>query len=253
MPKRSFTELVWKEVSYPRPFDEEKICEILSHIAVVTPRGPVIMEARSHGGYVKHYIGADSKYITKLENTIKAHGDIHFYPVNEQLRAPIGTARQLTASHPGLALKTETTSATIRAGLAALASVRGEEESVVQIILGKSFKPQFTPKFIPDPDQSWLRLIMHGVDEAPSETRKSVKEKNEQYCFEACIRIGASGENQVGRIGRINNIFNAFRTLESAGVRVNQASEKASNLNFAKVPWHFPLRLSAHGRPPFRR
>ena len=86
MSKRSFTELVWKEVSYPRPFDEEKICEILSHIAVVTPRGPVIMEARSHGGYVKHYIGADSKYITKLENTIKAHGDIQFYPVNEQLR-----------------------------------------------------------------------------------------------------------------------------------------------------------------------
>ena len=62
MSKRTFTKLVWKEVSYPRPFDEEKICEILSHIAVVTPRGPVILEARSHGGYVKHFIGG--KYIS---------------------------------------------------------------------------------------------------------------------------------------------------------------------------------------------
>ena len=159
-------------------------------------------------------------------------------------RAPVGTARQLTVSHPGLTLKTETTSATIRAGLAALAAVRGEEESVVQVILGKSFKPQFTPKFIPDPDESWLRLIMFGVDEAPTETRKSIREKNEQYCFEACIRIGASGENQVSRVSRINNIFDAFRTLESAGVRAKLIPEKAPNLNFAKVPWHFPLRLS---------
>ena len=244
MSKRTFTKLVWKEVSYPRPFDEEKICEILSHIAVVTPRGPVILEARSHGGYVKHYIGADTQYITKLENTIKAHGDIQFYSAKEHQRAPVGTARQLTVTHPGLTLKTETTSATIRAGLAALAAVRGEEESVVQVILGKSFKPQFTPKFIPDPDESWLRLIMFGVDEAPTETRKSIKEKNEQYCFEACIRIGASGENQVSRVSRINNIFDAFRTLESAGVRAKLIPEKAPNLNFAKVPWHFPLRLS---------
>ena len=109
MSKRTFTKLVWKEVSYPRPFDEEKICEILSHIAVVTPRGPVILEARSHGGYVKHYIGADTQYITKLENTIKAHGDIQFYSAKEHQRAPVGTARQLTVSHPGLTLKTETT------------------------------------------------------------------------------------------------------------------------------------------------
>lgn len=32
MTKRTFEHLVWKEVVYPRPFDEEKICEILSHI-----------------------------------------------------------------------------------------------------------------------------------------------------------------------------------------------------------------------------
>lgn len=244
MSKRTFEDLVWKEVVYPRPFDEEKICEILSHIAVVTPRGPIVLEARSHGGYVKHFIGADSHYITKIVNTIKAHGDIQLYPVHDHIRIPVSTARQLTVSHPGLALKTETTSATIRAGLAALAAVQDEEESVVQIVLGKSFKPQFTPKYIPDPHESWLRTIMFGVDEAPVDTRKSIKEKNEQHCFETCIRIGASGKNQLSRIGRINNIYNAFCTLESAGVRVKLSSEKAVNLNLANVPWHFPLRLS---------
>lgn len=244
MTKRTFEHLVWKEVVYPRPFDEEKICEILSHIAVVTPRGPVILEARSHGGYVKHFIGVDNHYITKIVNTIKAHGDIQLYPVHEHVRTPVITARQLTVSHPGLALKTETTTATIRAGLAALAAVQAEEESVVQVVLGKSFKPQFTPKYIPDPHESWLRTIMFGVDEAPVDTRKSIKEKNEQHCFEACIRIGVSGENQFRRITRINSIYNAFCTLESAGVRVKLSSEKAINLNQVNIPWHFPLRLS---------
>lgn len=244
MAKRSFTKLVWKEVSYPRPFEEEKISEILSHLASVTPRGPVILEARSHGGYVKHLIGADTQYINKIEHAVKAHGKIQFYTAHEHLRSPVSTVRQLTVTHPGLTLKTETTSATIRAGLAALAAVRGEEESVVQVILGKSFKPQFTPKCIPDPHESWLRTIMFGVDEAPSETRKSIKEKNDQHCFEACIRIGVSGENQVRRVSRINSIFDAFRTLESAGVALKISPDKPQNLHFAKVPWHFPLRLS---------
>lgn len=244
MTKRTFEHLVWKEVVYPRPFDEEKICEILSHIAVVTPRGPVILEARSHGGYVKHFIGVDNHYITKIVNTIKAHGDIQLYPVHEHVRTPIMTARQLTVSHPGLALKTETTTATIRTGLAALAAVQDEEESVVQVVLGKSFKPQFAPKYIPDPHESWLRTIMFGVDEAPVDARKSIKEKNEQHCFETCIRIGVSGENQFRRIARINSIYNAFCTLESAGVRVKLSSEKAINLNQVNIPWHFPLRLS---------
>ena len=244
MAKRSFDKLVWREVSYPRPFDEEKICEILSHIATVTPRGAVIIEARSHGGQVKHFIGADSKYISKLIKTIKAHGNVQFSPVRINKRPPVDTARQITLTHPGLALKTETTSATIRAGLAALAASKNEEESVVQIVLGKSFKPQFTPRYIPDPHESWLRTIMFGVDEAPAETRKLIKEKNEGHCFEACIRIGASGNNLPNRISRINSIFDAFRTLESAGVHLKLTSDKAANLNSVKVPWHFPLRLS---------
>ena len=39
-------------------------------------------------------------------------------------------------------------------------------------------------------------------------------------------------------------MLSAFRTLESAGVRVKLTPDKPENLNNVKVPWHFPLRLS---------
>lgn len=241
MAKHNIDNLCWREVVWQRPYTQDQVHELLAHLAVLTPRGAVIFESRSHGGHVKHYIGADSRYISKIENTIKIHGDIRLYPSGAHLRTPVNTTRQLTVSHPGLSLNTEVTSATIRAGLAALALVHDDEESVVQIVLGASFLPKSTPKRIPNPHESWLQTILYGVEDAPMETRNSIKEKNAQHCFEACIRIGVAGENQ---LGRINSILSAFRTLESAGVSVRATPEKSINLNFAKVPWHFPLRLS---------
>lgn len=241
MARHNIDNLSWREVVWQRPYEQDKVHELLAHLAVLTPRGAVIFESRSHGGFVKHYIGADSTYISKIENTIKIHGDIRTYPVENHIRIPVNTARQLTVSHPGLSLNTEVTSATIRAGLAALAAVRGEEESVVQIVLGGSFKPKTTARNLPNPHESWLQTILQGVEDAPLETRNSIKEKNSQHCFEACIRIGVSGERQTGRL---NAIVSAFRTLESAGTHVKTTAEKSENLNSVKVPWHFPLRLS---------
>ena len=241
MARHNIDNLSWREVVWQRPYEQDKVHELLAHLAVLTPRGAVIFESRSHGGFVKHYIGADSTYISKIENTIKIHGDIRTYPVENHIRIPVNTARQLTVSHPGLSLNTEVTSATIRAGLAALAAVRGEEESVVQIVLGGSFKPKTTARNLPNPHESWLQTILQGVEDAPLETRNSIKEKNSQHCFEACIRIGVSGERQTGRL---NAIISAFRTLESAGAHVKTTAEKSENLNSVKVPWHFPLRLS---------
>ena len=241
MARHNIDNLSWREVVWQRPYEQDKVHELLAHLAVLTPRGAVIFESRSHGGFVKHYIGADSTYISKIENTIKIHGDIRTYPVENHIRIPVNTARQLTVSHPGLSLNTEVTSATIRAGLAALAAVRGEEESVVQIVLGGSFKPKTTARNLPNPHESWLQTILQGVEGAPLETRNSIKEKNSQHCFEACIRIGVSGERQTGRL---NAIVSAFRTLESAGTHVKTTAEKSENLNSVKVPWHFPLRLS---------
>lgn len=251
MAKRSFENLEWSEVYIQRPYDIDQVINTLVNIATQNPRGPVIWESRSHGGYVKHLIGADSKYLTRIKNVFKTYLDVQFYPLKNFHRLPVNTVRQVSVTKPGLALNTDAISATIRSGLAALANVRGEEETVVQIIIGKAHKPQVTAKRLPDPGQSWISVILYGVDEAPTDTRKAIKEKNEQHCFEACIRVGASGESKAGNISRINSVLSAFRTLESAGVRIKAADTRSTSLNNATAPWCFPLRLSAKEMPAF--
>ena len=251
MAKRSFENLEWLEVYIQRPYELDQLINTLINVATLSPRGAVIWESRSHGGYVKHLLGADSKYLTRIKNVFKTYVDVQFYPLEDFHRLPMNNARQLSVSRPGLTLNTDAISATIRSGLAALAAVRGEEESVVQIVIGKAFKPRTTAKHLPDPGQSWISVILYGVEDAPADTRKAIKEKNEQHCFEACVRVGASGKSRAGNISRVNSILSAFRTLESAGVRLKATDIKASEINNANVPWHYSMLLSAKELPGF--
>ena len=234
-------EIVWQEIIWPRPFEQEQVLELLAHLATISPRGPIIFEIRSHGGQVKHLVGCDSKYTTVIKNWVKAHGNIRLYPLPSHLREPVAYAKQITASHPGLSLNTETTIATIRAGLAAIASVRENAGAVVQIVLGRAYAPTLTPRKLPDPNQSWLSVILSGVSDAPQETRKSIREKNEQHSFESCIRIGVT---QHVNPAKLLDIVSAFRTLESAGVHIRSKEEDPRVINGVRIPWRFPFRVS---------
>jgi hypothetical protein len=217
------------------------VWELLSHTAALTSRGAVIWEARGRGGYVRYHLGADVKYIGKIEEAMKAHGNIQFYNVPEHTRKPVGTARQLKITRPVLSLKTDVSMSVIRASLAAMAAVRGDEETVLQIVLGGAYAPSAVPPKMPDPGASWLQAILGNVGQASAESRSSAKEKAGQHVFQAVIRLGVSGD---AAIGRISSIHSALKTLESAGVRVHAENEKSSHINLAHVPWHFPLRLS---------
>ena len=68
-----------------------------------------------------------------------------------------------------------------------------------------------------------------------------MREKAEQYSFEAVIRIGISGTQTSTRM---HNIISALRTLESAGVHIRATGEEPCNLDNAALPWRMPLRLS---------
>lgn len=239
MAKHRIEHIEWREVVWQRPFSEENVIEMLTHLATLENRGAVIWEARSSKGYVKHIIGAESRNMNKIAEAIKIHGDISIYPLPAHTRQPMRTARRLSISKPSLALNTNVMLSTIRAGLAALAHVRGDDSAVLQIVLRGSYAPTMVPKTFPDPHASWLQTIFGSTEQITNEARKSVREKSEQHCFQAVIRLGASGEYARANI---NGVLSALRTLESAGVRIYTDGEKAQNINNAHVPWHFPLQ-----------
>lgn len=241
MRKHRIENLTWREVAWQRQFEASAVWEVLSHLAALSPRGAIIWESRGAKGQVCHLLGADQKFIGSIEEVFRAHGDIHFHGVDVDARKPVAIARQLKISHPRLSLKTDITEAVIRAGLAALSEDKRGAETVLQVILGRSFAPVPVPANIPDPHASWLEIILGNVDKASAESRKTVKEKAEQHIFQAVIRIGVSGEN---KIPRLRSLISALKVLESAGVRIREETENPVRLNTAHVPWHFPLQLS---------
>lgn len=241
MRKHKIENLCWKEVHWQREFPLEAVWETLSHLAAVSPRGAVIWEIRGKEGRVCHLLGADQKYITHVANVFQTHGDIQFHDISLTDRTPAQTTRELRVTHPSLSLKTDVTEAVIRAGLAALTADQRGTETVVQIVLGRAYAPSPVPADLPDPNTSWLDIILGNTRKATAESRKTVREKAEQQGFQAAIRIGVSEEKE---LSRLQDMVSAFRVLESAGVRIYTEYCKNKSINIPHVPWHFPLRLS---------
>jgi len=239
--KRQIEDICWCELVWRRPFELDMVQELLIHLASLTPRRAVVWEVSGCNGHVRYLLGAERKHMHKIQTLFRTHGHIQFYDTPAHARTAIRTAKQLKISRPTLSLNTDVSLSVIRAGLAALANAKNSDETVIQIILGPSHAPSSVPRHMPDPNASWLQILMGNVEQASPESRGSIKEKVQQHGFNATIRIGCSGEQA---FARINDILSALKTLESSGVRMSAESEKASNISMAHVPWRFPLKLS---------
>lgn len=232
-------ELVWREVSLQRPYEMETLWDILTHIAALTSRGPVVWEARCKAGRMRYLIGTPKWSVNRVQEVFKAHANAQF--TEGVQREPVTEARKVKISKPVLSLNTEVSAATIRAALAAMTGAKSDAECVVQIVLGAAFAPSTTPKNLPDPNATWLQAMLGSIHSASPEQRKAVREKSEQYTYDAVIRIGISGDHTSTRL---HNIISALRTLESAGVHIHTDKEQPEHLDTASLPWRMPLRLS---------
>lgn len=241
MTKHTIEHICWLEVSWQRPFSVDAVWEALTHLSSLSPRGAVLWESRGKDGRVTHLLGADRRYISKIAQTLRAHGGIQFREVSGSSRTTVRAARELKITKPVLSLNTNLTQSVIRAGLAAMTEDKRGTETVLQVVLGRGFAPSPVPADLSDPHATWLEVIFGSVSKATAEARKTVREKAEQHGFEAAIRIGVSDERAVSRL---RALISALKVLETAGVRIHDEAENPEKLNSAHVPWHFPLRLS---------
>ena len=231
--------LVWREVSIQRPYEMETLHDILTHIAALTSRGPVVWEARCKNGQVRYLLGTPPKSSTRVQEVFKAHSNVQF--TEAESRTAVTAARKLKVSKLILSLNTDVAAAMIRAVLAAMTGAKQDAECVVQMVLGAAYPPRSIPKNMIDPTASWLHAVLGSIENATPEQRKSAHAKAEQYSFDVSVRIGMRGDHTDTRI---NNIVSAIRTLESAGVHIHAEKDKPENLNAADIPWMMPLRLS---------
>lgn len=232
-------ELVWREVALQRPYEMDSLWAILTHIAALTSRGQLVWEARCKNGKMRYLLGTPKWSVTRVQEAFKAHVNAQF--TDGVTREPVSAARRMKISRPVLSLNTEVSAAMIRAALAAMTGAKKDTECVLQIVLGAPHTPSTVPKRVPDPTESWLEVILGSVHNASAEQRRTMREKAEQYSFEAVVRLGVNGEHTTTRL---NNIISAMRTLEAAGVHIRAERENAEHLDKAVLPWRMPLRLS---------
>lgn len=145
MTKHQIEHICWREVSWRRPFGMEDVWNALSNLSTLTSRGAVIWEVRGKDGKVVHLLGADRTYIDKIEQTFRAHGDIQFREVSDNIRTPVQRARQLRITKPVLSLNTNLAESVIRVGLAAMTEDKRGTETVLQVVLGRGFAPLRSP------------------------------------------------------------------------------------------------------------
>lgn len=232
-------EIVWREVFLQRPYEMETLHDILTHLASLTSRGPIIWEARSKNGVMRYLLGTNKGSVTRIQEVLKAHNSVQF--AKGVTREAVSDARKLKISKPVLSLNTEVCAAMIRASIAALTGAKRDAECVVQIVLGAPHTPAPVSRNTYDPTATWLDVVLGNVHRASSDQHRVMRDKAEQYSFEAVVRIGISGDHTSTRM---NNIISALRTLESAGVHIRAEAEKPEHLNLATLPWRMPLRLS---------
>ena len=239
--RRIFNNLAWKEVQWSRPLSLEVVHDILTNLATTTPRSPIIWEVRGSLGKIRYLIGAENNYILKVLAVFRAHGDVRFVSVvnNIVTRQPMVIAKRLQISRPMLSIRTDLSQSVIRAGLAAITSANNKHENVMQVILGPTYAPKSTANNIPDPHKSWLTTILYGTTPASTETRSIIRDKAACFGFEAVLRLGSTGDAT-----QLSGLFSALKILETVGVHISASPENAEHINNSYVPWHFHLRLS---------
>ncbi|GHU53582.1 conjugal transfer protein TraG [Clostridia bacterium] len=242
--KRESSKLIWQELRWPRPFQPADVVELLSHLAVLSPRKQIVWEARGSGGKVRYFIATGRRYMKPLKAMFLAHGQIEFSEAAESDRPEVNFAKQLKITKSILSLKTDNTLSVLKTALAALADTATDETLTVQIVLGESITPSPAPDKATDPHATLLDAVCGKVGAASRESLASIKGKAAQRGFYSVIRIGASANTRNRSDYLLLGLQSAFRQLETAGVRLIFNETDCETLNEAKIPWFLTLKLS---------
>jgi energy-coupling factor transporter ATP-binding protein EcfA2 len=242
--KRVKSTLIWQEVTWQRPFSQNDVLELFTHLAVLSPRKNIVWEVRGSGGKVRYFIGTQRRYIKPLKSAFSAHGKIEFSDVLEKDRGKISSAKNIKRTKSVLSLKTDNTLLVLKTALSALADTKKDETLVIQIILGESHAPTPVPDKAVNPHATLLNTICGNVGNASRESLASIKEKAIQHGFYSVIRIGADAENRNRSGSLLLSLQSSFRQFETAGARLIFSETDPELLDEAKIPWFLSLRLS---------
>ena len=241
------TNLTWRQLHWQRPLEAHRVVGLLRQWAA-DPRSPrLILEARSTKDGVAYLLGAPMSAVGKAAGVLEQMlPGTRLTPLEHQ-RDDVATARRLKPSTAHRALRRDDPEATARAVLGALAPVRGDEQLVLQIVLG----PRRGPRAVPTNSSSamvapWWSLILNGSGgNLDGERRSALRTKLGEHGFACTVRLGVRAATPARRRSLVLDLLAAVRTSELAGIQLRLTRERSTRLDQASSPWLlWPLQLN---------
>lgn len=242
--------IVFSGLYLPRPLEADAVTRVLTRLASDRDAPRVVLEVRAGKDGVRHLLGCAASDTQMLRHLLT-----DFIPGSVLTTAKQGLAEprpdmevagRLRLRPPGLPLLSGAAEATTRALLSALAvPLTANEAMVVQVVLGPRRAPQPVPLAMPDPNTSLMQALTRGDRPATAEVRNRVRERISQAGFAATLRLGVSSPDQGRRHRLITSLLSALSTARAPGVRMDLTRERVAALNEPRMPWRWPLHLSA--------
>lgn len=236
----------WRQLHWPRPFDQDAALGLVETLAADESRGPVVFEARSEAGTIRHLIGGHRTTVSSIGSSLRRLLPGVSITDLETIREPVERAGRVRIRQRHLGLSLDTSGAALRALYSALSQAVGKGDVLVlQIILGASVPPQPVPAFTPDPNLTIFDLVTKGTRPAQPEVRADLRDKLGQYRFRSTIRVGVSADSPVRRRLLVHAVLAALRQLQTGSTRIDLVSDRPDLVDSAVIPAKKPLRLTA--------
>ncbi|WP_280448629.1 type IV secretory system conjugative DNA transfer family protein [Nocardia brasiliensis] len=231
--------LVWQLLFWPSPFREPAATSLLRHWAAQKHAPQLILEARSTVDGVEYLVGSQLRHAHGVRRSVEqlVTGSV-VTPFDPIERGEIITARRLKLTATDWPLEPVDRVASSRSILSALTAVNRGERLVIQVVLGPRRQPMLPTLPASDSHQSAASKVWHGVlpDKRPN-ARQAITRKLGQHGFNAVIRIGVEAGTAERRKSLLLGLAAAIGTVETAGVHLKLANEKAGNINGPRATW----------------
>ncbi|WP_206427463.1 type IV secretory system conjugative DNA transfer family protein [Leucobacter chromiireducens] len=198
--------------------------------------GPIVLEARATKTGLRWLIAAKPTRIDTVLDGLRAHLTVRAHTPRRR-RHEVQHAVDLRITGTDLSLEAAKVTASIRGLYGALSRLHGEEEVVLQLLLGRRHTPPVRPR---ESLGAWLRVLA-----VPPRTGMTLKRRDGQHGFSLSLRIGITGAAAPRAKQLVGDVIGAFRVLESATSRISAVTGSAVHLNRAARPWRWPLTLTS--------
>lgn len=242
--------LVFSRLHLPQPLDSQALTRLLARLTTSDTPRPLVFESRADHTGITHLVGYHVEAAQRVRQLLEAQlNGIRLDA--DAYRDDVGSARRVTLTPRSLPLDDDGTQRVLHSLYAVFASRRGDELIVVQVVLGRGYRPHIVPAKVADPTQLslWDALTV-GSRPAPGEVRRRLADWAGQPRLDVAVRLGVSAATPARRAALAHDLRGAMQGVEAPGVRLGLAHEAATRLDFG-TRGRSPLQLSPAELVPF--